>query len=116
MSSGQSDLALLDIAAGHFGHVKLLTASEIEFTFPKEIAILADKFLRRHMSAAAISSMSSETGDSTSGVHGESDIQRNFDDLSTFMIGLEDTTNEDFETWNAMSTEALDGFLGSYPI
>lgn len=86
MSSGQSDLALLDIAAGHFGHVKLLTASEIEFTFPKEIAILADKFLRRHMSAAAISSISSETGDSTSGVHGESDIQRNFDDLSTFMV------------------------------
>lgn len=88
MSLGQSDLALLDIAAGHFGHVKLLTDSEVEFTFPREIAILADNFLRRHMSAPADNFTPGETAENTFGAQGESGIQGNFDDLSTFMVSV----------------------------
>jgi hypothetical protein len=52
LSSVHSDLALLDIAAGHFGHVKLLTASELEFTFPREIATLAYEVVRRYSKRA----------------------------------------------------------------
>lgn len=47
LKSAQSDLALLDVAAGHFGHVHLLTSSIISFPFCREVAVVADKALRK---------------------------------------------------------------------
>lgn len=42
-SSGaaQSDVALLDLAAGHFGHLEFMTSNELAFPFTREIAAIA---------------------------------------------------------------------------
>lgn len=40
------DLALLDICAGHFGHVEHVTGSGISFHFPRESASLCSKFVK----------------------------------------------------------------------
>lgn len=42
-----SDLALLDLAAGHFAKVHFLTSSQVSFTFAREVAGLANKAVRR---------------------------------------------------------------------
>lgn len=47
-ASAASDLALLDVCAGHFGHVDFVTSSEISFPFAKESASLAYKVVRAH--------------------------------------------------------------------
>lgn len=41
-----SDLALLDLAAGHFAKVHFLTSSQVSFTFAREIVGLANKAVR----------------------------------------------------------------------
>lgn len=43
----QSDLALLDLAAGHFGHVHLFTSSVMSFPFCREVAFVADKAIKK---------------------------------------------------------------------
>lgn len=40
-SAAQSDVALLDIAAGHFGHLEFTTSNELAFPFTREVATLA---------------------------------------------------------------------------
>lgn len=47
LESVQSDLALLDVAAGHFGHVHLFTSSVMSFPFCREVAFVADKVIRK---------------------------------------------------------------------
>ncbi|KAE8141779.1 hypothetical protein BDV38DRAFT_268086 [Aspergillus pseudotamarii] len=42
----ESDLALLDLAAGHFAKVHFLTSSQVSFTFAREIVGLANKAVR----------------------------------------------------------------------
>ena len=37
----RSDLALLDVAAGHYGRLELITESEISFSFARKMADLA---------------------------------------------------------------------------
>lgn len=41
MPSVQSDLALLDVAAGYFGQMEFVTGSKISFPFARDIAALA---------------------------------------------------------------------------
>lgn len=41
-----ADLALLDICAGHFGHVEHVTNTEISFHFPRDSAALCSKIVR----------------------------------------------------------------------
>ncbi|KAB8212103.1 fungal-specific transcription factor domain-containing protein [Aspergillus parasiticus] len=43
----RSDLALLDLAGGHFAKVHFLTSSQVSFTFAREIVGLANKAARR---------------------------------------------------------------------
>lgn len=43
----QSDLALLDIAAGHFANIHFLTSAQVSFTFPREIASVANKAVKK---------------------------------------------------------------------
>ncbi|KAJ6110206.1 hypothetical protein N7486_002441 [Penicillium sp. IBT 16267x] len=45
-SSVKSDLALLDIGAGYFGHIDFMSASELSISLPKDIATLAAKFAK----------------------------------------------------------------------
>lgn len=47
LESVQSDLALLDVAAGHFGHVHLFTSSVMSFPFCREVAFVADKAIKK---------------------------------------------------------------------
>lgn len=42
----QSDLAHLDLAAGHFAKIHFLTSSQVSFTFPREIVGLASEAIR----------------------------------------------------------------------
>ncbi|KEF53431.1 uncharacterized protein A1O9_10406 [Exophiala aquamarina CBS 119918] len=46
--SAASDLALLDVCAGHFGHIDFVTLSEISFPFAKESANLAYKVVKAY--------------------------------------------------------------------
>jgi hypothetical protein len=39
----QSDIALLDIASGHFGHIYHLTSSHVSFSFPREAIRIAER-------------------------------------------------------------------------
>lgn len=47
LTTVQSDLAHLDLTAGHFAKIHFLTSSHVSFTFPREIAGLANKAVRR---------------------------------------------------------------------
>lgn len=38
-----SDLALLDIASGHFGHIYHLTSSHVSFSFPRDAISIAER-------------------------------------------------------------------------
>lgn len=48
VASAASDLALLDVCAGHFGHIDFVTLSEISFPFAKESANLAYKVVKAY--------------------------------------------------------------------
>lgn len=41
LSTAQSDIALLDIIAGHFAHMEFVTGSELKFPFARNVAALA---------------------------------------------------------------------------
>lgn len=43
LPSVQSDLALLDVAAGYFGQMEFVTGSKLSFPFARDIAALARK-------------------------------------------------------------------------
>lgn len=51
----QSDLALLDVAAGHFGQMEFVTDSKVRFGFARDIAALARRVVEEH-SGGAVSS------------------------------------------------------------
>jgi hypothetical protein len=43
----QSDVALLDMAAGHFAHLEFMTHSELAFPFTREVAAMARATIKR---------------------------------------------------------------------
>ena len=43
----ESDIALLDIGAGHFGQIHCLTSGHVSFQFPREVSVLANRAVRR---------------------------------------------------------------------
>jgi hypothetical protein len=45
-ATAQSDVALLDIAAGHFGHLEFMTSNELSFPFTREVAAMARATVR----------------------------------------------------------------------
>lgn len=45
--TAQSDVALMDIAAGHFAHMEFITSSELAFPFTREVADLARRTVKR---------------------------------------------------------------------
>lgn len=50
----QSDVALLDIAAGHFAHLEFMTHSELTFPFTREVAAMARATVKRAKEQQAI--------------------------------------------------------------
>ncbi len=47
LPSAQSDVALLDMVAGHFAHMEFVTSSELAFPFTREVAILARSTVKK---------------------------------------------------------------------
>lgn len=47
LPSTQSDIALLDVATGHFGHMEDVTSSELAFPFTREAAALARQTVKK---------------------------------------------------------------------
>ena len=45
-STARADIALLDVAVGHFGNVEIATESELSFPFVREIAGIAYRVVR----------------------------------------------------------------------
>jgi hypothetical protein len=45
-TTAQSDVALLDVAAGHFGHLEFMTSNELAFPFTREVAAMARATVR----------------------------------------------------------------------
>ena len=43
LSTARSDIALLDVIAGHFAHMEFVTGSELNFPFARNVAALARK-------------------------------------------------------------------------
>ena len=46
LPSAVSDVAVLDIAVGHFGHLEVVTVAEISYPFPREVAALTYKTVK----------------------------------------------------------------------
>ncbi|KAK5051556.1 hypothetical protein LTR84_003208 [Exophiala bonariae] len=53
LASASSDVAILDIAVGHFGHLEILSSSELSYPFAREVAGLAHMTVKRHKKANA---------------------------------------------------------------
>ncbi len=47
LPSAPSDVALMDIVAGHFGRVEYLTSSQLAFPFIREITALANQMVKK---------------------------------------------------------------------
>ncbi len=64
LKTTQSDIALLDIGAGHFGQIHHLTSGHISFQFPRQVSVLACKAVERAQANAAnnLSSRGTESG------------------------------------------------------
>ena len=46
LSSARSDVALLDVIAGHFGHMDFVTSGELSFPFARHVATLARQIVQ----------------------------------------------------------------------
>lgn len=95
--STQSDVALLDVITGHFGHMGFVTSSELRFGFAREAAALAHATVRRARQSptplpALINSNLSEI------------------DMDAFRESEQFEANDfDMETWNIFSSGTMDG-------
>ena len=47
LSTTASDIAILDIVVGHFGHLEVATCSELSYPFAREVAAIAYKTVRK---------------------------------------------------------------------
>ncbi|GAD98466.1 hypothetical protein BC1G_04425 [Paecilomyces variotii No. 5] len=93
-STVRSDQALLDIAAGHFGQIHLLTSSQVSFAFPRNAIRITQRVIER---------ATAKTGS------GESDdFNDTFDALSADLFDMPITMSDadaSFPSWNELSTE-----------
>ncbi len=48
-ASAQSDLALMEMVAGHFAHMEYVTSSELSFPFTREVSALARQTVKDAM-------------------------------------------------------------------
>ena len=61
-STARADIALLDVAVGHFGNVETATDSEISFTFVREVASIAYRVVREAEKAPTTAQFSIDGG------------------------------------------------------
>lgn len=62
LPSARSDVALLDVAAGYFGHMEFVTSSELNFPFARDVATIA----RQTVNKASTTDFSVGTSDDAS--------------------------------------------------
>ncbi|KAJ5934040.1 hypothetical protein N7466_003587 [Penicillium verhagenii] len=94
-----SDLALLDLAAGHFARVHFLTSAQVSFTFAREVVGLANKAVRR--TALAVPNNNRKTPNVyTPDI---SPVNIPGDSFSVF------DSNASFEDFNTLSAEFFEG-------
>lgn len=51
LASATPDVATLDIAVGHFGHLAVLSSSELNYPFAREVASIAYAIVKNHKRA-----------------------------------------------------------------
>lgn len=60
-TAAQSDVALLDIAAGHFGNMEFMTSNELAFPFTREVAAMARTTVKTAKERPATGSTASDS-------------------------------------------------------
>lgn len=80
IASVLSDVAALDVVVGHFGHLEMLSASEISYPFAREIARIAYEIVKKN--AATIIPTSSLSGEEASAL--ASGTAYNFNEVRLF--------------------------------
>ncbi|MCJ1299227.1 hypothetical protein MMC08_002019 [Hypocenomyce scalaris] len=101
LPSAQSDVALLDVITGHFGHMEFVTSSELRFCFAREAAALAHATVRRARE---------KTYESPTTLPPLMDGNLPEMDVDAFMeTGLFDGIDYDMESWNIFSSGTMDG-------
>ena len=102
LPSAQSDVALLDVITGHFGHMEFVTSSELRFCFAREAAALAHTTVRRSRKETYESPTTLPT--LIDGNLPEIDVDA-FKESDHF-----DAIDFDMESWNIFSSGTMDGF------
>jgi hypothetical protein len=121
LPSAQSDVALIDVVAGHFGHMEFITSSELTFPFPREVSSLASRTVKkaREKSAsnpnlgfqAPLDNGSSLDAAATSGLVGPMTGVENSAVLNDPHVF--DNMDFDMESWNIFSSVSMEGFGGN---
>lgn len=63
--SARSDTALLDVAAGYFGHMDIVTGSELSFPFARDVAVLARMAVNKAVQSNALTGSFDNIGEQT---------------------------------------------------
>lgn len=100
-ASAVSDVALLDVVTGHFGHMEFVTSSELRFGFAREAAALAHATVKRARQ---------KTYESPTPLPPLIDRNLSVADVDAFQeSGNFETNDFDMESWNIFSSGAMDG-------
>ncbi|OAG42085.1 hypothetical protein AYO21_03539 [Fonsecaea monophora] len=62
LSSARSDVALLDVAAGYFGHMEFVTSSELNFPFARDVATVARQTVTKALKTDVPASTGADDG------------------------------------------------------
>lgn len=62
LPSARSDVALLDVAAGYFGHMEFITCSELNFPFARDVATVARQTVNKALKTDVPASTSADDG------------------------------------------------------
>ncbi|RVX72408.1 hypothetical protein B0A52_03596 [Exophiala mesophila] len=117
LSTTAADLGLLDVCAGHFGHIDYLTSAHISISLPRETATLTSKFIKDmkvRSQQPAIQSFHEypqphpqAQADTSSQTRTAEDSTINFDEMSNDLPTISDNNdflNLDAATWNIFSS------------
>ena len=74
LPSARSDVALMDVIVGHFGHMEVITFSEISFPFVREVASLAYNMVKKTEDRTAASNTEAPTLGETNALMSSTDF------------------------------------------
>jgi hypothetical protein len=64
LPTARSDIALLDVAVGHFGHIEVVIVSDITFPFVREVTNIAYNVVRKAEDNTATGNLTTDEGPS----------------------------------------------------